>query len=538
MNLEAKTKDELIEYIKDLHAQINNEKNQLLQFESLKLELDKALSTIKWYEEQFRLYQHQKFGPKIEKIDIDQLSLFNEVEKESDETIEEPVLVEKKEEDVAETKTNKKPRKEKRSRDVLYNGLPVERIEIKLNNSECEICGEQLHLIRTEIRRSIKIVPAQAIEVEEVIDVCGCRNCEQTNITTPIIQAPTPKRAIPGSIASSSLIAYVMEQKYVNSMPLYRQEQQFKRWGIELSRQNLANWMIKGSEWLEPLYNRMHNNLLKQDIILADETTLQVLKEPGKAPSTKSYIWLYRTGKYGPVIVLYEYQPSRQGIHPENFLKNYSGYLLVDGYAGYDNIPGVILCGCWAHARRKFYESIIAQPKNEKNKHSLTNAEQGFSYISQLYQVEDQIKDLSPEERYKIRNERSRVILDDFSAWLNKKTLEITPKSKTGQAITYCLNQWKKLNSFLLDGRLEIDNNRSERSIKSVVIGRKNFLFSNTPKGAKASAIIYSIVETAKGNNLNPYKYLDYLLNQLPNINLKNQDELDSLLPWNVKLPD
>lgn len=168
----------------------------------------------------------------------------------------------------------------------------------------------------------------------------------------------------------------------------------------------------------------------------------------------------------------------------------------------------------------------------------MTNAEQGFSYISQLYQVEDKIKDLSPEERYKIRLENSRPILDDFLVWLNKKSLEVIPKSKTGIAISYCLKQWKKLNNFLLDGRLEIDNNRSERSIKSVVIGRKNFLFSNTPKGAKASAIIYSLVETAKGNNLNPFKYLEYLLDKLPNIDLNNQEEIDALLAWNIKLPE
>ncbi len=401
----------------------------------------------------------------------------------------------------------------------------------------CEQCGGDLHVIRQETKKYIKIIPAKAVVIEEVSDVCACRHCEQHEITTPIIEAKTPKRAIPGSIASSSLIAYVMEQKYVNSMPLYRQEQQFKRWGIDLSRQNLANWMIKGSELFEPFYKRMHETLLQQDIVLADETTLQVLKEPGKAPSSKSYVWLYRTGKYSTPIVLYEYQPSREKKHPENFLKNYKGYLLTDGYQGYDNVPDVILCGCWAHARRRFYEAIVAQPKN-KNKESLTNAEQGFSFISQLYEVEDNIKDLTPEERYKIRLERSQPILDAFSVWLNKKSLEVIPKSKTGIAITYSLNQWKKLNNFLLDGRLEIDNNRSERSIKSVVIGRKNFLFSNTPKGAKASAIIYSIVETAKGNNLNPFKYLEYLLDKLPNIELSNTDKIDALLPWNIKLPE
>lgn len=511
-------------------------KEQLIEFiNSLNLELQSANLKILKYEEQLRNYKKQTYGTKSEKIDTLQLSLFNETELESDLTVEEPILVKKTKE---ETTTNKKPRKEKRTREVLFDGLPVERIEHHLDNMTCKQCGGDLHVIRQDTRKYIKIIPARVVVVEEASDVCGCRHCEQHEITTPIIEAQVPKRAIPGSIVSSSLIAYVMEQKYVNSMPLYRQEQQFKRWGIELSRQNLANWMIKGSEWFEPLYKRMHEALIQQDIVLADETTLQVLKEPGKASTTKSYLWLYRTGKYGPSIVLYEYQPSREGKHPENFLKDYKGYLLVDGYQGYDNILDVTLCGCWAHARRKFYEAIVAQPKSNKNKGPLTNAEQGFSYISQLYQVEDKIKDLSPEERYKIRLENSRPILDDFLVWLNKKSLEVIPKSKTGIAISYCLKQWKKLNNFLLDGRLEIDNNRSERSIKSVVIGRKNFLFSNTPKGAKASAIIYSLVETAKGNNLNPFKYLEYLLDKLPNIDLNNQEEIDALLAWNIKLPE
>lgn len=304
-------------------------KEQLIEFiNSLNLELQSANLKILKYEEQLRNYKKQTYGTKSEKIDTLQLSLFNETELESDLTVEEPILVKKTKE---ETTTNKKPRKEKRTREVLFDGLPVERIEHHLDNMTCKQCGGDLHVIRQDTRKYIKIIPARVVVVEEASDVCGCRHCEQHEITTPIIEAQVPKRAIPGSIVSSSLIAYVMEQKYVNSMPLYRQEQQFKRWGIELSRQNLANWMIKGSEWFEPLYKRMHEALIQQDIVLADETTLQVLKEPGKASTTKSYLWLYRTGKYGPSIVLYEYQPSREGKHPENFLKDYKGYLLGAG---------------------------------------------------------------------------------------------------------------------------------------------------------------------------------------------------------------
>lgn len=531
MILETKTKEELIEYINKL-----NEENQhkLAQMEDMKLQLDKANLKINWYEGQFRLYQKQLFGSKSEKISPSQLSLFNEVEKESDLTLKEPVLIKEANED-----TIKKPRKPKRSREVIYKDLPVERHEHHLEDQSCPQCHGQLHVIRQEVSKQLKVIPAQVVVVEDVYDICGCRNCEQIQIHTPIIKAESAKRAIPGSIASSSMISYVMEQKYVNSMPLYRQEQQFKRWGVELSRQNLANWMIKGAEWLEHLYNRMHELLVQNDILHADETTLQVLKEPGKAPSSKSYIWLYRTGRIGPAIVMYDYQSSREGKHPENFLKGFSGYLQVDGYKGYNNIPNVTLVSCWAHARRYFYEAIMSQPKKKKEGNpALTNAEQGFLFCSQLYEVEKEIKDLSPKERYTTRKNRSRPILDAFSTWLNQKTLEIVPKSKTGQAITYCLNQWSKLEGYLLDGRLEMDNNRAERSIKPFVIGRKNFLFSNTPKGAKTSAIIYSLVESAKENGLKPFQYITHLLNQLPNINLKNQEQLDSFLPWSKSIPN
>lgn len=535
--LNVLTKEELIEYINRLSNQLEGTTAQLNgatnQVNNLSTQLEKSTALVKWYEEQFRLYQHLRFGSKSEKIDPSQLSLFNEAEKVSDITLEEPTLVK---ETVEEP--NKKQRKQKRSRDVLYKDLPTERIEHHLIDKTCPRCHGPLHVIRQEITRQLKVIPAKVIIVEDTCDICGCRNCEHTDIHTPILKAPMPNRVIPASIASSTMIAYVMEQKYVNSMPLYRQEQQFKRWGVELSRQNLANWMVKGSEWLEHLYNRMHDMLIQKDVIHADETTLQVLKEPGKAPSSKSYMWLYRTGRVGPSIVLYEYQSSRQGMHPENFLQGFSGYLQVDGYKGYEKIPDITLCACWAHARRKFYEAIIALPKKSKDKKPLNNAEQGFVFCTQLYEVEKAIKELSTEERYKIRLERSRPILDAFSAWLNKKSLEVIPKSKTGQAITYCLNQWSKLETYLLDGRLEIDNNRAERSIKPFVIGRKNFLFSNTPKGAKASAIIYSMMETAKENHLKPFEYLTYLFDQLPNIDIKKQEQLDTLLPWSETLPE
>ncbi|NRF96336.1 IS66 family transposase, partial [Paenibacillus frigoriresistens] len=314
----------------------------------------------------------------------------------------------------------------------------------------------------------------------------------------------------PGSLASSSIMAYIMSQKYVESMPLYRQEQQFARFGVLLSRQTLANWMIYGADkWLSLLQRRMHEHLLDQDILHADETTLQVLQEPGRAAETKSYLWLYRTGRQGPPIVVYDYQKTRAGEHPRDFLSGFSGYLHVDGYAGYNKVADVTLIGCWAHARRKFDESLKALP-NSKPKVSVA-AQEGLDFCNRLFAIERDLKNSTRDERYAARLERSRPVLDAFSAWLHKHKPRILPKSAFGQAITYCLNQWEKLEAFMKDGRLEIDNNRSERSIKPFVIGRKNWMFSNTPRGAKASATIYSIIETAKENSLNPLLYLTYL---------------------------
>jgi hypothetical protein len=322
-----------------------------------------------------------------------------------------------------------------------------------------------------------------------------------------------------------------MCQKFVEGSPLYRQEHSFARLGFSLSRQTMANWMLVGADWLKPLYARMKWHLLKRDIAHADETTLQVLKEAGRAAQSTSYMWLYRSGRDGPPIVLFDYQTTRAGAHPNAFLKGFRGYLHVDGYVGYEGLTGVTLVGCWAHARRKFMEAIHVLPAPERKKGG-THAHKGLDFCNQLFEIERTLHDVTPEERLAGREQRSRPVLALFRAWLDQMSVSALPKSKLGEAITYCLNQWRKLQGFLLDGRLELDNNRSERAIKPFVIGRKNWLFANTPGGARCSATIYSLVETAKENALNPFTYLTYLFEQLPNIDRKDAAALDALLPW------
>lgn len=484
---------------------------------------------INWLQYQLRLHQLKRFGTSSEKLNPDQLELplFNEVEKEANLELPEPTV---------ETIIYRR-RKKQGQRKIMLENLPVETIEYRLSDEEqvCSCCGDNLHEMSTEVRQELKYIPAEVKVVKHVRYVYSCRHCEREEIQTPIQTAPMPKPVISGSLASPSIIAHIMTQKYVEGLPLYRQEKQFHRMGLDLSRQTMANWMIQGADqWLYFLYNRMHQLLLLLDILCADETTLQVLHEPGRSAESKSYLWLYRSGIEGPPIVLYDYQETRAGENPKEFLDGFKGYLQVDGYAGYHKVENVTLVGCWAHARRKFTDILKSLPAGSPKPVTTT---EGLQFCNQLYAIERGLKELEPEERYEKRLEKSKPVLDEFLSWLKTQEQQVLPKSGLGQAIAYCLNQWDKLVAFLEDGRLEIDNNRSERSIKPVVMGRKAWLFANTPQGARSSAVIYSIVETAKANGLNPYYYLRYLFEQLPNMDLTDENALDRLLPWSTTLP-
>jgi transposase len=500
--------------------------NKCMKLEKQNAEL---AAKVKWFEEQFRLNQHKRFGASSEKTPPDQLDLFDEAEKEAQSTLTEPTL---------ESITYRR-RKQVGHRENMLKDLPTEVIEYRLSEAEqvCPCCNGPLHEMSTEVKVELKVIPAQLTVVNHVQYIYGCRPCERTKIHPTILRASMPAPILPKSLVSPSIMAYVMSQKYVESMPLYRQEKQFERLGIELSRQTLANWMLHGANpWLNLVYDRMHQLLLKQDVLHADETPLQVLHEPGRTASQKSYMWLYRTGRGIPPIILYDYQTTRAGKHPCRFLAGYKGYLQTDGYSGYNDVPDIIQVGCFSHARRYFDEAIKALPDSHSS--APVAAKEGLNFCNQLFAIERDIRHLSNEERYKIRLERSRPVLDDFLIWLNKQSKQALPKSAFGKAVTYCRNQWSKLESFMKDGRLEIDNNSSERAIKPFIIGRKNWLFCNTSRGAKASATIYSVIETAKENGLNPFEYLKYLFEQLPNIDTKHLEIIDALLPWSATLPE
>lgn len=345
--------------IEELNDRILAQEQQIVELEA----------RLKWYEEQYRLARKKQFGSSSEKAIPGQLNLFNEAEDIADPKIAEPDL---------ETVTyQRKKRKPGQSADKLKD-LPVEVIEYRLAEHEqiCPCCQGHLHEMSTQVRQEVKIIPAQAVVVQHIQYIYACRRCEKENIKTPIVKAPMPNPILPGSLASPSILAYIMDQKYTNSLPLYRQEKQLLRLGIQLSRQTMANWLLAVADpWLKMIYDRLHARLLKHDILHADETTLQVLKEPGRLAQTKSYMWLYRTGREGPPIVLYDYQTTRAAKHPERFLSGFKGYLQTDGYSGYRRLTNVKLAGCWAHARRKFTEALKVLPVGEKDEPVAANVD-------------------------------------------------------------------------------------------------------------------------------------------------------------------
>ena len=457
------------------------------------LELEKQHE---WLLEQLRVIKSKQFGSTSEKASEEicgQLSLlFNEPEvlAEEEQPSEEPAV---------EVRSHTRKRKSGRARDILPENVEVVEVEHTLSEEErlCPECGELMQPIGTEIQEKIQIIPAKVILHRDVYVTYACLNCKENSINTPILNTPKELALIPGSFASAEAVAHFAVQKYVMGSPLYRQEQEWNRQGVMISRQTMSNWLIRSSDdWLTPIYDELHRLLLQRDLLHADETELQVLHEEGKAAQAKSYMWLYRTGSDAEhPIVLYEYAPGRGQEYPKVFLKDFHGYLQTDGYSGYNAVEGAIHVGCWAHVRRKFDEALRAVPKGKRS----PTAEQGVAYCSQLFKLEEKLKNLSPEERKEMRQE-PKAVLDAMLAWAN--TRNAAPKSKLGIALNYLKNQWPTLIVYLEDGRIELSNNRAERSIKPFVISRKNFLFANTVNGAKSSAVMFSLIETAKENGL------------------------------------
>lgn len=477
------------------------------------------------------IMRQDKFGASSEKTPKDavdgQLSLFDEAEVCADASVPEPVRQRRDGFHRQDGRTN---------RTVLIKDLPVRTVKCTVDpaDMQCLQCGCGLKHLGTEtVREELEYIPARLQIVRYTREACECPKCKHT-LNPFIVKAQTPTSLMNHSLASPSSVANVMYEKYVNSMPLYRQEKDWENLGLSLKRATMANWIIRCSEdYFMPIINHMKESLVYHEVLHCDETPVQVLKEKGKKPQSKSYMWLYRTAKDEKhPIVLYDYQPSRSGKNAARYLEGFQGYLHTDGYSGYNKLENVTRCGCWAHLRRKFVEAI---PGKKVSGAPPTTAETGRNYCDKLFHIEDQLKELSAGERYKKRLELEKPILEAFWCWLD--LVQALKGSALGKAVTYARNQKPYMENYLLDGRCALSNNAAENAVRPFTVGRKNWLFSDTSKGARASAAVYSIIETAKANGLNVFAYLEHLLMYMPGSEWQNHPEyLDDLMPWSEQV--
>lgn len=449
-------------------------------------------------------------------------------------------------------KEHTRKRKPKATRDELYADLPVREIICPVEESErfCDWCNAEMIPVTSKfVREEIRITPAKVERIHYMQEVLMCPECHKDHDGS-FKSGIVPKSLFPHSPASASSVAYVIFDKGFMGLPYYRMESAFKQLGAKINRETLANWCILATKkYLLPIFVRLHEELLKRDIIHADETTCQVLREDGKEAQSTSYMWIYSSGSDGlPGIVLYEYQPGRSGVYPQKFLDGFHGKLQCDGYQGYNKVEDVQLICCSAHARRKFYEALPAGKKKtiklldvnsseaikepeipQTDLEKYIPAEIGVAYFNKLFYLEREFKELSPEERQKKRIEQEVSVWENFFGWLG--TLNPTKGSKLEKAVNYAQNHKDTLQGYLQDGRCELSNNRAERNAKSYAIGRKNSLFHTSVNGAVASSVIYSLVETAKANNLNVFQYIYILLLYMPGC--KNRSEgIEQLMPW------
>lgn len=506
------------------------------QLNALTKELHTSNEKMQLLMEQVILGKQNRFGRSSEKMeDTSQICFcevdgtivfFNEAEAVCDLNAAEP--------DDLELKSPKQPKRKGKKEDDL-SGLPVRRIDHYLSEEEleAEFGVRGWKQLPDAISRKYHFVPAK-VEVEEHhIGVYASKTDEH------MVKADHPKALLHGSLVSPSLGAAIINGKYVNAVPLYRLEQEFQRYGLQITRQNMANWCIRlAEEYLSVLYDHLHKVLYSYHVIQADETPVLV-NHDGRKAGSKSWMWVYRSGHLyqDRQIVLYEYQQTRNASHPREFLKGYDGICVTDGYQVYHTLEKELeeltIAGCWVHCRRRFDEALKLVPKSYQKE---SNAFLLMKQIQAIYREEGKLNDLSSDERLKQRQVVIKPLVDAFFTYL--KTINVSKKDKFGDAIGYALNQEKYLRVFLTDGDVPIDNNASERAIRGFCIGKKNWQMIDTINGAKSSAIIYSIVETAKANNLKPFDYVQYLLEEIPkHMNDRDCSFLENLLPWSEKLP-
>jgi len=478
--------------------------------------------------EKYSLLIYKRFGRSTEAYEGEnQLSLFTE-NVANTETSEEQLEGDTKTEIITSytrKKQGRKPLDDKLPRKEIIIDIPEE-------DKKCA-CGTDLVRIGEEVSERLQVIPMQ-IYVERIIrPKYACKNCEGSGDEDKcaVRIADAPITLIPGSIATPGLLAFIMINKYADHLPFYRQEKRFEREGIRISRQNMSNWQQNIYYALDPLLKLLKEHLRTGIVLRMDETPVQVMKEEGKEDTQLSYMWLARGGPQDKPVLIYEYQRSRASEHIHSFLEGFSGFLQTDGYPGYVSAlkthPHIIHVGCFAHVRREFFDAAKADTKKSKS------AEEALKHIQQLYRIENELraKKLSDADFLIERKKLCEPVLEKFKAWLLKREPNVPPSLLLGKAIRYALNQWNNCVAYLESAELTPDNNKSENAIRPFVLGRKNWLFSGSPEGAKSSCAMYSLIETAKVNNLNPETYLKTLFEKAP-LARKKQD-WEALLPWN-----
>jgi len=475
----------------------------------LKEMLRRAEKEIDLLREENRLLYARLFGKKSEKNGVEsagvQIPLFDMPEPDP-EPVHEQVEVEK----------HTRP---KSGRKKLAEHLP--RVEVVHDIAETEKvcgCGAELSRIGEDISEKLEIIPAVIRVIKHVRPKYACKQCEGVDTEGNTVKiAPPPRQIIAKGIATAGLLAHILTAKFCDALPFYRQERQFERLGVTIGRSTMCNWAMKAAKACEPLLALLVKEIRSGPLINIDETTVQVLQEPGRPPTSGSYMWVCRGGPPEQPALLYHYAPSRSGNVARELLKDYKGLVQSDGYSGYDFLDterNIIHGGCWAHARRKFMEVQKAHGKGKKP----GSAEVALSYIQKIYAAESEArrKNYTGSQLVELRLRKSKPVLDDFFNWLSKKVLQVPPKSLLGKAVNYTLNQWQRLLVYLDHAVMTPDNNLAENAIRPFVVGRKNWIFAGTVEGVRASSCLYSLVETAKANGLEPYSYLRYIFEKLP----------------------
>ena len=529
----SSAKDIQLRELKDTVSQLKTmiaEQTELIK--ALRLIIDEKTSHEKALQEQVDYLTKKLFGPSSERRSDDipgQQNLFDEAEVEQD-----PSLLE------GETVIREHTRKKKAAHEELFKGLKVEKVVVPLPEEDqiCPVCGTQMVLIGEEyVRRELEFIPATCKVIEYYSQSHGCPSCKEGLGDTEkpvIVKSQVPPALLGKGPASAAAAAWTMYQKYANGLPLYRQEKDWKQYGVQISRTTLANWIIYCSKnYFQPMYDYFHRELLKRSFVMADETRVQVLKEEGRRAQTQSFMWLFRSGEDGLAeIILYGYSPTRSGSHAKEFLEGYSGYLETDGYQGYNSLSGIRRCSCWTHIRRYFIDAV---PKGKQYDYSQP-AVQGVQYCNRLFAMEDSINKKYPgnyEKRKQLRLEKEKPVLEAFWSWLDQQ--KPVRNTRLDKAVNYVLNRRDIAETYLEDGRCSFTNNLSENAIRPFAVGRKNWLFSSSVDGANASAVVYTMVEMAKAHGMNIYGYLKFLLENRPGKNMTDE-QLAELAPWSEKL--